>query len=456
MKKQAIFAMRVFAAALASAGTSIPGSDDGVRIASFNICHGAPSYTAEVNLEKTAQTIAAMAADFVCLQEVDNGTTRSGNVDETACLAEVAGLHGTFAKAINTYGGEYGVAILSKEAPLSVERVPLPDPAADDGYSHENRVLLACEFTNCIVATAHLSLSPGARLSQIGTITNTLAAYAKPVFFAGDWNALPGSETISAICERFDILTPTSGVVTLNSKYPKLADYCIDYISVDKADRASWYLRHSEVIEDRDTSDHAPILVEVLPVPSPLGWVCESAATTGLTGVWSKPVSYNMDTLTAPFCGYNTFTPATPSSGNVVTAKVSVAFSELVTAEDLPVGAQAAFRLGANNVFQAWTDSGWLDVAADGVTPATGVEYAIVFAVDYRARRYSVFVEVDGEEIPFVAVEGGKSAFALAGAGDGISAIQFMGDGVLSSILGDGVEVVDDAGRSVGLSIIFR
>ena len=95
MKKQAIFAMRAFAAALASAGTSIPGSDDGVRIASFNICHGAPSYTAEVNLEKTAQTIAAMAADFVCLQEVDNGTTRSGNVDETACLAEVAGLHGT-------------------------------------------------------------------------------------------------------------------------------------------------------------------------------------------------------------------------------------------------------------------------------------------------------------------------------------------------------------------------
>ena len=63
-----------------------------------------------------------------------------------------------------------------------------------------------------------------------------------------------------------------------------------------------------------------------------------------------------------------------------MTAKVSVAFSELVTAEDLPVGAQAAFRLGANNVFQTWTDSGWLDVAADGVTPATGVEYAIVFA----------------------------------------------------------------------------
>lgn len=121
--KPAQGAMLACALALVAQPVAAALADAAVRIASFNICHGAPSYSAEVNLEKTAQTIAAMAADFVCLQEVDNATTRSGGVDETAFLAEQTGLCGTFAKAIDYGGGGYGVAILSKEAPLSVERV---------------------------------------------------------------------------------------------------------------------------------------------------------------------------------------------------------------------------------------------------------------------------------------------------------------------------------------------
>ena len=247
------------AVANAALAASVPGTNDAVRIASFNICHGAPSYNADVNLEKTAQTIAELNADFVCLQEVDNETTRSGSVDETAYLAQATGLTGTFAKAIAYGGGEFGVAILSKERPLSVETVELPDPAnSEDTYYHENRVLLVCEFTNCIVATTHLPTSPTVRLSHLETITNRLAACTKPVFLTGDWNALPSSETLAAANGFFDILSPTSSVVTLNTKLPKLSDYCIDYIAVRKTDGDGWFVRYSQVIEERDTSTMRP------------------------------------------------------------------------------------------------------------------------------------------------------------------------------------------------------
>ncbi|MCS2303413.1 endonuclease/exonuclease/phosphatase family protein [Bacteroides ovatus] len=52
--------------------------------------------------------------DVVMLQEIDYNTKRNKNQDFTTQLAAELGLFSVFGKAMDTGGGEYGVAILSK------------------------------------------------------------------------------------------------------------------------------------------------------------------------------------------------------------------------------------------------------------------------------------------------------------------------------------------------------
>ena len=66
-------------------------------------------------------------------------------------------MHATFAQALPYQGGGYGVAVLSREKPLSVFKTPLPGA--------EPRVLLLCEFKDCWFGTTHLSLQETNRLA---------------------------------------------------------------------------------------------------------------------------------------------------------------------------------------------------------------------------------------------------------------------------------------------------
>ncbi|MNQ91824.1 hypothetical protein D3C85_1072220 [compost metagenome] len=78
----------------------------------YNIHVGIPASGSTPNLAATAAVINAASPDLVALQEVDKNTTRSGGVDQAAYLATATGMNYYFAKAINRFGGEYGIAIL--------------------------------------------------------------------------------------------------------------------------------------------------------------------------------------------------------------------------------------------------------------------------------------------------------------------------------------------------------
>ena len=231
------------------------GGDMPMKIMTYNVFHcestrGGP--------EAIAGVINSAAPDFACLQEVDNMTTRSGNIDQTARLAELTGMHGVFAKAINLTGGEYGVAILSKEEAVATNRVELAGA--------EKRVMLVCEFADMFVATAHLDNNAAKRRESIATVTNELAKCAakKPVFFSGDLNATPQSEDIAALKRFAEVLTPENGIATLNSRRRK-GDYVIDYIMMDRAHRDTFRVDGAWLVEERKASDHAPLVVKIAP-----------------------------------------------------------------------------------------------------------------------------------------------------------------------------------------------
>lgn len=228
-------------------------SNDTLKIMSYNICHCAPHRNGTIHIDVTAERISDESPDIACLQELDVKTSRSHGIDQAAALAERTGMHSTFGKAIDFAGGSYGVAILSKEKPLSRENIPLP--------GREKRTLLVCEFEDYVVATTHLSLIPSNRQESVGIIRNALSKYPKPVFLTGDWNATPSSPTLTSLKKFLKVLSPQSGIATLNSRTGR--DYVIDYIAVDSAHADTIRLGRSYMKEDLTTSDHSPLCVEV-------------------------------------------------------------------------------------------------------------------------------------------------------------------------------------------------
>jgi len=408
------------------------GGDTPMKIMTYNVFHcestrGGP--------EAIAGVINSAAPDFACLQEVDNMTTRSGNVDQTARLAELTGMHGVFAKAIDYQGGGYGVAMLSKEEAISTNTVAL---AGD-----EARVLLVCEFADVFVATAHLDNNTEKRFASVETVTNELAkcAATKPVFFMGDLNATPESDTILALKRFATVLTPESGIATLNS-HVSSGNYVIDYILIDSAHRDSIYLKNAYLIENRTASDHAPLAVEAILLPTELQWVEERAITTGRTGIWSRSPSWNGDTFTAPLAGEMTFTPNEASAFGTVTIDVAASFDPLPSDESkTPEGdVQCAVTIDKNNSFAVWTRAGWVAVSSAGVAPQAEVVYNLRFTTDYTLQRYSVAV-LDGGEYKTLSAADSTTSFKLASSGGRASAIVFQGSGDLVSILGSSVAV---------------
>lgn len=229
-------------------------------IMTFNVRH-CEGMDGKIDIARTAAAIADASPDFACLQELDVRTARSGGVDQPVELARLTGMHPTFAKAIDYKGGEYGVAILSRKPPLAVSTRPLP--------GKEARVLLVCDFGDFAVATSHLSVGNAAeRVASIPPIQEAFAALGKPVFFTGDWNAKPDSRVLADIRGFMSVVSPTKGVRTYHGSPAagpdgKLKDVCIDYVAVDTAHAGVFAAKSPRVVEDRATSDHAPVVVEI-------------------------------------------------------------------------------------------------------------------------------------------------------------------------------------------------
>jgi endonuclease/exonuclease/phosphatase family metal-dependent hydrolase len=226
-------------------------------IVSYNIHHGA-SPAGVLDIPKIGAVLAAAAPRFAGLQEVDQKTRRVGRRDTCALLAAATGMHATFAKGIDLTGGEYGVALLSRERPLQVRRLPLPGT--------EPRVLLLCEFADCWVGTCHLDLTRAARLASIAIVEKAVRACGgKPVFLTGDWNASPQSAELAAVRRFSRILSPVDTATFHGRKLPENQRHnpkrCIDYVTVDAAHASAYDVVSARVVDERTASDHAPVAV---------------------------------------------------------------------------------------------------------------------------------------------------------------------------------------------------
>lgn len=258
--------LRPLTVSLALASFVIPALAREIRFMSYNILHGRGADKV-VDISRAADAIKKERPDYVGLQEVDRGVSRSGGIDEPAELARLAGIeHHTFASAFPYKGGEYGRAMLSREKPLAVDKIRL------DGKNPG--VLLLCEFKGFWFGTMHLDLNENIRLKQVEIVRKAVneRSKTKPVFLSGDWNAMPRSLTLEKLREFLTILTSQNSRTFHGYKSDaRLGAYCIDYIAVDTphADRIN--VKETHVTENRVASDHNPLVVtvEFLPPPPP-------------------------------------------------------------------------------------------------------------------------------------------------------------------------------------------
>ncbi|MEP6729452.1 MAG: endonuclease/exonuclease/phosphatase family protein, partial [bacterium] len=265
----------LLAACATGHNTGAPGKKS-IHVLVYNI-HAGKDAKGIDNLVGVADLVRTTGADIVLLQEVDNGTKRSGNVNQPAVLAQRTGFHAAFGSALDYDGGKYGVAILSRWPIIrdTLFHLPVDPPQERSGGSHEPRgalrAIVQSPFGRLAVLNTHLDAS-GAdrwRRQEADSIVSLVAQTRRnePLVIAGgDFNSTPESAVQiavrkSGLRDSWDECGSGPGLSFPDDVPVKR----IDYLFLTGDIRCA-----SAAVVDTRVSDHRPVLFEVvLPATPP-------------------------------------------------------------------------------------------------------------------------------------------------------------------------------------------
>ena len=226
-----------------------------LKVISYNIHHGANAQE-ELTLSQIGSYIKDSGADLVGLQEVDSLCRRSGSQDQMKLLAEMTGMHYAFYRHFAYDGGAYGLGILS--------RFPILEQKNDRITSIKNgkkeslaqlSVRVDIGESEILFSTVHLALDQATRLIQAREVLEHMSVEI-PVILTGDFNALPDTEEIQLIHQKYPMqdssLQPTFPYHQPIKK--------IDYIFADP--RIGRGLTVVRVPVEISHSDHLPLEAE--------------------------------------------------------------------------------------------------------------------------------------------------------------------------------------------------
>jgi len=232
-----------------------------LRVMSYNIKYGAES---GLDLSKIAAVIKESNPDILGLQEVDEGTRRSGGKKETDELAQLTGMqHRYFGANFDFDGGKYGLSILSKY-PLTNPRVVRLDNRTKRENGYEPRIAVAAEVNakgqRVTFVTVHASLHDEEHAGNANAMLGALGNNKARALVVGDFNETPG-ETIG------DRLTGQGLVDAYKEKhrffgYTAPANFPIRRIDFIYRGSAFGKTKHAWVPNTK-ASDHRPVAVVV-------------------------------------------------------------------------------------------------------------------------------------------------------------------------------------------------
>ena len=230
---------------------SYPRTEQTVRVMSYNI-RNAKGMDGNIDYQRIADIIDNVAPDVLALQELDSVTRRSGQTDVLLRLSALTAMYPVYAASIPYDGGKYGIGILSKQKPLSWQRIPLPG-------REEARSLLAVEFKDYVFCCTHFSLNEEDRQASVAFIDEAVKRFDKPVFLAGDINARPESSVLKAFEQNWALLS-NSKTLTFPANQPTET---IDYIFGYTPKGFSYSVWQTRVLNEPVASDHLPLFADV-------------------------------------------------------------------------------------------------------------------------------------------------------------------------------------------------
>lgn len=228
-----------------------------IAVASYNI-HGGVGIDGHFVPKRICEVLRELRADLVALQEVE---TRATGFDMLGFLSQHTGLHAIPGPTLVRADGDYGNALLTRYAPLSVRHIDLSvkgrEPRGAIDAQLQCDAIEAGTFALRVIAT-HLGLLPSERRAQVRRLLTALAEVpAQPTILLGDVNEwfLWGRPLrwLHAYFER------TPHVSTFPSRYPVLA---LDRIWTSPRAHLVAVSSHRSPLA-RLASDHLPLLAQM-------------------------------------------------------------------------------------------------------------------------------------------------------------------------------------------------
>lgn len=234
-----------------------------VTMMSYNIKGGAIN---SVKAADMAKVINNMQPDVVSVQEVHLRPYALFH-DYLKELAEATGMYYEFLPTVSNY---YGIGLLSRTKPLSVQTkiIPLSDASKDK----ENRGMIIAEFPEYFFISTHYSLNADDRDKATESILRFTDESPKTVFVAGDFNAQPTYRALVTFKNYGYVILNDTKAYTFPSDKPT---QCIDMIlSFSAFEGAKKYrvigsgIAETPNVNLANTSDHLPVYVKLRPIPA--------------------------------------------------------------------------------------------------------------------------------------------------------------------------------------------
>ena len=231
-----------------------------MKIMTFNTQHCRNYLEGKIDYPIMAKAITDCGAEIVGLNEMRNQGVLEGYEPQVQNLSELTGLkHWYFAKAIDVgENNPYGNGLLSAVPIVSVETIPVPDPAVKSGTEYyETRCLLKAKLENGVtVLVIHFGLNEDEQENAVKTVLEHMEN--EKCILMGDFNMTPENPILRPIAERMiDTAEVFDGVqYSFPSDEP---DQKIDYIFVSQDAK----IRSAE-IPPIVASDHRPQIAEIL------------------------------------------------------------------------------------------------------------------------------------------------------------------------------------------------
>lgn len=235
-----------------------------MRIATFNVKHGAEIDHYIGHAKRVAEACQEIDADILALQEVDNRTLRIGFRNMAAMAAKACGMQPPFfAPTMRISTGSYGNALLVRGKIRDAKTITLGKTPRFRKNFHGRMVQFGYEPRNAIIATAqvedqpitvattHLSVQKAVNFDQLRTLLDRLSLCLQPQILMGDLNRRHDS-----VVELFDFhqMELANGPQTFPANRPNRA---IDHIAVKGLSIGAVEVRRFPV------SDHLALIAEV-------------------------------------------------------------------------------------------------------------------------------------------------------------------------------------------------